>query len=161
MLWMFYGDELANYQKRTVVPRNPGMKSELCHCPTTAVCEVCIRGENVMMGYMNQEKWDREVWFKTGDIGQWSLNGSLEVIDRRKNLYRHKTISCCSKTYRISIWATSVSWTSVYLGQWPIQPQCGDHIINKDHIAEENSTANEFMVKLNALGFNMDWLMMN
>ena len=106
-----------------------------------------------MMGYINQEKWDREVWFKTGDIGQWSLNGSLEVIGRRKNLYRHKNGFLIAPRRIESVYELHPSVEQVFIwGNDRYNHNVGIIVLNKDHITEENSTANEFMVKLNAFG---------
>ena len=55
--------------------------------------EICIKGYNVSGGYFNEEKktkesFDEEGWFYTGDIGQWEKNGTLRIIDRKKNLVK-------------------------------------------------------------------------
>ena len=55
--------------------------------------EVCIRGDNIMIGYYkNKEKTaeaiDKEGWLHTGDIGVWDQNGTLIIIDRKKHIYK-------------------------------------------------------------------------
>ncbi|ORX86487.1 long-chain-fatty-acid-CoA ligase 1 [Basidiobolus meristosporus CBS 931.73] len=55
--------------------------------------EVWVRGPTIMKGYFNNEELTKEVltedgWLKTGDIGEWRPDGSLAIIDRRKNLVK-------------------------------------------------------------------------
>eukprot|EP01080_Neovahlkampfia_damariscottae_P009750 gene9750-2077_t len=55
--------------------------------------EICIKGLNVSGGYFNEEEktkeaYDQDGWFHTGDIGQWEKNGTLRIIDRKKNLVK-------------------------------------------------------------------------
>eukprot|EP00948_MAST-09A_sp_MAST-9A-sp1_P001308 g1308.t1 len=58
--------------------------------------EVLIRGPSVSsMGYLNNRKktvavFDKEGWFHTGDIGQFTADGALMIIDRKKNLVKLK-----------------------------------------------------------------------
>lgn len=55
--------------------------------------EVLLKGASITSEYYKNEKETKEVftedgWFKTGDIGEWTPNGSLKIIDRRKNLVK-------------------------------------------------------------------------
>ena len=52
--------------------------------------EILIRGENVMLGYWNQQEATQEVlkngWLHTGDIGAIDNNGNLKITDRKKDI---------------------------------------------------------------------------
>lgn len=55
--------------------------------------EVCVKGDIVFTGYYGNEKATKEAFsedgfFRTGDVGQWREDGSLQIIDRAKNLFK-------------------------------------------------------------------------
>lgn len=55
--------------------------------------EVWIKGNNVTPGYyqekeLTKESYTEDGWFKTGDIGTWNTDGTLKIIDRKKNLVK-------------------------------------------------------------------------
>ncbi|CAO3586332.1 unnamed protein product [Absidia cylindrospora] len=55
--------------------------------------EVWIRGPSLTSGYYKQDELTKEtftddLWLKTGDVGEWNEDGTLSIIDRKKNLVK-------------------------------------------------------------------------
>ena len=57
--------------------------------------EILARGSTLSLGYymmpdVTAEVFEKDGFFHTGDIGQWTKDGSLKIIDRKKNLVKMK-----------------------------------------------------------------------
>ncbi|KAJ6832722.1 long chain acyl-CoA synthetase 4-like [Iris pallida] len=54
--------------------------------------EICVKGNTLFQGYYKREDLTNEVmvdgWFHTGDIGEWQPDGSMKIIDRKKNIFK-------------------------------------------------------------------------
>ncbi len=55
--------------------------------------EILTRGDNLMIGYYKDEELtrsviDKEGWFHTGDVGNWSDEKFLNITDRKKEIFK-------------------------------------------------------------------------
>ncbi len=66
------------------------------------VGEVCIRGENVMVGYFRdpeatRQAIDRDGWLHSGDLGRMQEGGYLVIVDRAKDMIIVKGLNVYSR----------------------------------------------------------------
>lgn len=57
--------------------------------------EIMTRGSTLASGYymmpeVTAAAFEKDGWFRTGDIGQWTRDGCLKIVDRKKNLVKMK-----------------------------------------------------------------------
>jgi long-chain acyl-CoA synthetase len=57
--------------------------------------EIVVRGSNITCGYYmmaekSKDEFKEDGWFHTGDIGQFMADGSIRIVDRKKNLVKLK-----------------------------------------------------------------------
>jgi long-chain acyl-CoA synthetase len=74
---------------------NTGLVGPPCTCNEVRledVPEMNYGHDNVFVGYFKNEEETKKTivdgWLHTGDIGRWNNNGTLSIIDRRKNIFK-------------------------------------------------------------------------
>ena len=96
-----YGVDPALGLEGSVGPAIPNTESKVVDVATGAELgpnqegEVCIRGPQVMKGYLNRPDAtaamiDRNGWLHTGDIGYADEQGNFYIVDRLKELIKYK-----------------------------------------------------------------------
>ncbi|KAJ1885869.1 long-chain fatty acid-CoA ligase [Kickxella alabastrina] len=80
--------------------------------------EIWVRGPSIFKGYLDNEELTRETltedgWLKTGDIGEWTAQGQLSIIDRKKNLVKMVTgeyiaLEALEATYKNSLFIHNI-----------------------------------------------------
>ena len=84
------GNRIYHYRDGSVGPVLPCNEVKIIDTDENGHGEICVKGDNVMMGYYKNEKATREAfdgeWFKTGDLGYVDKDGFLFITGRKKNL---------------------------------------------------------------------------
>ncbi|ORX64916.1 acetyl-CoA synthetase-like protein [Basidiobolus meristosporus CBS 931.73] len=91
--------------------------------------EVWVRGPAVMKGYFKNEELTKEIlnedgWLMTGDIGEWLPDGTLGIIDRKKNLVKlsngeYIALEKLESLYKTSAYADNIC---VYANSFQARP---------------------------------------
>jgi acyl-CoA synthetase (AMP-forming)/AMP-acid ligase II len=97
----FVSDNLAGQMPGEVGPPAPNTECRIVDLasdkdvPAGEPGELCIRGPQVMKGYLNQPEAtaraiDPDGWLHTGDVARIEENGALRIVDRIKELIKYK-----------------------------------------------------------------------
>eukprot|EP00494_Astrolonche_serrata_P033700 UN33969 len=88
--------------------------------------EILLSGDSIMKGYLKNEKATKTTlvngWLHTGDVGRLNPNGTLSIIDRKKNIFKtsfgeyiavEKVEGCYSKAASVNqLWVYGNSFKS-------------------------------------------------
>ncbi|KAJ6830067.1 long chain acyl-CoA synthetase 4-like [Iris pallida] len=128
--------------------------------------EVCIRGETLFSGYYKREDLTKEVmidgWLHTGDVGEWQPDGSLKIIDRKKNIFKlsqgeYVAVENLENIYGLvpdidSIWIYGNSFESFLVAvinpnQQALEHWAEEHVVGGDFAALcDNAKAKEYIL---------------
>ena len=97
----FVTDRLAGTMPGSIGPAAPNTECRIVDVateedvPTGEAGELCIRGPQVMKGYLNNphataNAIDADGWLHTGDVARLEEDGSLWIVDRIKELIKYK-----------------------------------------------------------------------
>ena len=104
-LWQIYGVNLSEFYGQTETggalicaqsphfprPGNVGFPPTGWEIKLSETEEILVRGQDIFECYLNnpdltKEVVDQEGWLHTGDVGQWTSEGSLKIVDRAKDI---------------------------------------------------------------------------
>lgn len=87
---MSIGLALRSYEVKIV-------DDEMLEVPLGQIGEIIVKGDNVMMGYLNRQEATEETiingWLRTGDLGKMDSDGYIYIVDRIKDLIISKGIN--------------------------------------------------------------------
>ncbi|MFX1493916.1 MAG: AMP-binding protein, partial [Promethearchaeota archaeon] len=89
--WAIFDTTAPNLEKGPLADGLPGS-----NYGEEYIGELCINGPQVMKEYLNQpeetkytlQEWDGRIWLRTGDIGYMHEDGTVTLIDRKKQLIK-------------------------------------------------------------------------
>ncbi|KAK6099727.1 long-chain fatty acid-CoA ligase [Batrachochytrium dendrobatidis] len=104
--------------------------------------EVWARGKSIMKGYYKQpqltaESMTSDGWFMTGDIGEWHPDGSLSIIDRKKNLVKLNNGEYVALEKLEALYKTSMFSLNLCIHADPLESfVVGIVVVSEKHIRE-------------------------
>jgi len=96
--------------------------------------EICLRGPCISQGYYKmpdktKEDFDEEGFFHSGDIGQLTADGCIQIVDRKKNLVKLKggeyvALEAMETAFSVSPYVTALMVVADGDLDWPLAVVC-------------------------------------
>lgn len=105
VLWQIYGVNVSEFYGQTETggavicsqgpcfprPGNVGLPPTGWEVRLSENGEILVRGNDIFECYLNNpeltsEVLDRDGWLHTGDVGEWTLDGKLKIVDRARDI---------------------------------------------------------------------------
>jgi len=116
-LWQIYGVNLSEFYGQTETggaiisaqgdhfprPGDVGVPPSGWKVDISDNGEIRVHGEDIFEGYLNHPEMTREVvedgWLRSGDVGEWTAEGRLKIIDRARDIIVTSGGKTLSPTY--------------------------------------------------------------
>jgi long-chain acyl-CoA synthetase len=115
--------------------------------PAGEVGEICIKGDNVMLGYYHQPEATREAflddahqWLRSGDLGHVDTDGFVYISDRKKDLIIVKGLNVYPKEVEDVLMSHPAVNEAAVIG---IQDETGDELIRAYVTLKEGQQADK------------------
>jgi len=118
VLWQVYGVNVSEFYGQTETggavicsqgqcfprPGNVGLPPAGWEVRLSENGEILVRGNDIFECYLNNpeltsEVLDRDGWLHTGDVGEWTLDGKLKIVDRARDIIVTSGGKTLSPTY--------------------------------------------------------------
>jgi len=121
--------------------------------------ELWIRGPTVAPGYFRlpektKSEYTEDGWFKTGDICVWTVDGSLKIVDRLKNLVKLRggeyiAVENMEKEYAQSVYVNQLSGGVLVVADGKMDRPC---LLAQANMAQIGRLATKLGLEGSALG---------
>ncbi|RUS91011.1 hypothetical protein EGW08_001228 [Elysia chlorotica] len=115
--------------------------------------EITAKGDILMTGYYKQpektaEALDKDGWLHTGDIGMWTENGCLKIVDRKKNVFKLSQGEYVATEKIENVYRTSPFVGQIYVDGDSLKPRLMAVVVPDDVYLEKWAANNGFPTKL-------------
>eukprot|EP01138_Halocafeteria_seosinensis_P003925 gb/GECG01004013.1/.p1 GENE.gb/GECG01004013.1/~~gb/GECG01004013.1/.p1 ORF type:complete len:716 (+),score=77.44 gb/GECG01004013.1/:1-2148(+) len=118
--------------------------------------ELCVRGPNVFVGYYKNAaetsgSIDRDGWFHTGDVALMNKNGTVSIIDRKKNIFKLSQGEYVAPEKIENVYTRSSLVAQAFVYGDSLQPFLVGVVVPDPEVAEEWAKSNNMPTDVNEL----------